>query len=54
MPNRSVLAWIGLLQLLIIPFVPKSMARIELRILITVGLSFFAGSCLMNVHMPSD
>jgi MFS transporter, DHA2 family, multidrug resistance protein len=50
----SVMAWIGLPQLLIIPFVPTLMARFEPRVLVAIGLSIFAGSCLMNIHLSSD
>jgi MFS transporter, DHA2 family, multidrug resistance protein len=50
----SVMAWIGLPQLLIIPFVPVLMARFEPRVLVAIGLSIFAGSCLMNIHLSSD
>jgi MFS transporter, DHA2 family, multidrug resistance protein len=50
----SVMAWIGLPQLIIIPFVPKLMGWFEARAIVALGLSIFAGSCLMNIHMSSD
>ena len=49
-----VLAWVGLPQLLIIPFVPKLMARVDARVVVVVGLSIFAASCFMNIFMSLD
>jgi DHA2 family multidrug resistance protein len=49
-----VLAWVGLPQLLIIPFVPKLMARVDARGLVVVGLAIFAASCFMNIYMSLD
>ncbi|HEY9679098.1 MAG TPA: DHA2 family efflux MFS transporter permease subunit [Drouetiella sp.] len=43
--------WLGLPQLLIIPFVPKIMTKIDPRILLGVGITLFATSCLMNSNM---
>ena len=48
------LAWVGLPQLLIIPFVPWLLKIIDARWLVTVGLVIFAVSCLMNTHMSLD
>lgn len=50
----SVMAWVGLPQLVLIPFVPKLMGRFDVRAIVSVGLFIFAGSCLMNVHMSAD
>lgn len=47
----TVLAWVGLPQLLIIPFVPFLMKRIEPRLLVIIGLAIFAASCFMNTHL---
>jgi DHA2 family multidrug resistance protein len=44
----EVLMWVGFPQLLIIPFVPKLMQRIDIRLLIGTGVSLFAVSCFMN------
>ena len=49
-----VLAWTGLPQLLIIPFVPWLMARIDARLLVMCGLGIFAVSCFMNAYMSPD
>jgi DHA2 family multidrug resistance protein len=50
----SVMAWTGLPQLLIIPFVPLLMGRFDVRHIVIIGLSVFGGSFLMNVHMSAD
>jgi MFS transporter, DHA2 family, multidrug resistance protein len=50
----EVLMWAGLPQLFIIPFVPKVMQRIDIRVLIGVGISLFAVSCLMNSAMTNQ
>jgi DHA2 family multidrug resistance protein len=50
----SVMAWIGLPQLLLIPLVPKLMGKFDIRAIVAVGLCIFAGSCLMNIHMSAD
>ena len=50
----EVLAWVGLPQLLIIPFVPLLVGRFDSRAIVIVGLTIFAASCFMNVHMDLD
>lgn len=50
----AVLAWVGLPQLLIIPFVPALMKRIDARLLVMIGLVVFAVSCFMNTHLSFD
>ena len=52
--SGKVVAWTGLPQLLIIPFVPWLMRRVDPRLLVGVGLGVFAVSCLMNLHLDSD
>ena len=49
-----VLAWTGLPQLVIIPFVPWLMARVDLRLVAMCGLAVFAVSCFMNAYMSPD
>ena len=49
-----VLAWVGLPQLLIIPFVPMLIARLDARVVVVTGLVIFAASCFMNIHMDLD
>lgn len=50
----TVLAWVGLPQLLIIPFVPLMMKHVDARLLVCVGLAIFALSCFMNTHLSLD
>ncbi|PPS39855.1 MDR family MFS transporter [Chroococcidiopsis sp. TS-821] len=50
----EVIMWLGLPQLLIVPFVPKLMQRIDSRLLIAVGVSLFAISCFMNSTLTHD
>jgi MFS transporter, DHA2 family, multidrug resistance protein len=49
-----VLAWTGLPQLVIIPFVPLLMRRVDARLITICGLVVFAFSCFMNAHMSPD
>jgi DHA2 family multidrug resistance protein len=49
-----VLAWTGLPQLVIIPFVPWLMARVDARLIAMSGLCVFAVSCFMNAYMSPD
>jgi DHA2 family multidrug resistance protein len=49
-----VLAWTGLPQLVIIPFVPWLMARVDARLIVMCGLCVFAVSCFMNAYMSPD
>ena len=49
-----VVAWTGLPQLLILPFVPKLMAKFDSRVIVSVGFCIFAASCFMNTHMSLD
>jgi DHA2 family multidrug resistance protein len=50
----EVMAWIGLPQLIIIPFMPKLMARFDVRYILAFGFIVFAISCFMNVHLGPD
>jgi DHA2 family multidrug resistance protein len=47
----EVMAWTGLPQLIVIPFVPLLMRHIDSRLLVGVGLTIFATSCFMNLHL---
>ena len=49
-----VLAWTGLPQLVLIPFVPKLMKRFDARLVIAVGFSLFAASNFFNIYMTID
>ena len=46
-----VLMWVGLPQLLVLPFLPLLMKRVDLRILALFGLLLFAYSNFMNTNL---
>jgi MFS transporter, DHA2 family, multidrug resistance protein len=50
----EVLAWTGLPQLILIPFVPRLMRRFDARLLVAIGLGLFAASCFLNVDISQD
>jgi len=50
----EVLAWTGLPQLLLIPFIPLLMKRFDPRWLIGVGFALFAASNFLNAWMTPD
>jgi DHA2 family multidrug resistance protein len=52
--SGEVMAWTGLPQLFLIPFVPLLMRRFDSRLLVGVGLAVFALSCFMNLHLDPD
>lgn len=47
----EVLMWVGLPQLFIIPFVPRIMQKLDIRIIIGTGVALFAVSCFMNSRL---
>ncbi|HVJ43059.1 MAG TPA: MDR family MFS transporter [Dongiaceae bacterium] len=49
-----VLAWTGLPQLALIPFVPKLMKRFDPRLVIAFGFILFSASNFMNIYMTAD
>ena len=50
----EVLAWVGLPQLVLIPFVPRLMRLVGPQLLVVVGLLLFAVSNFMNVDLTGD
>jgi DHA2 family multidrug resistance protein len=52
--SGEVMAWTGYPQLLIIPFVPWLMGRFDSRLLVGAGLTIFAASCFMNLHLDPN
>jgi MFS transporter, DHA2 family, multidrug resistance protein len=50
----TVILWLGLPQLLIIPLVPKLMQLIDTRIIIGVGILFFGGSSFFTAHLDTN
>ncbi|MFZ1990121.1 MAG: MDR family MFS transporter [Alphaproteobacteria bacterium] len=49
-----VVAWTGLPQLLIIPFVPRLLKMVDARALVAFGFALFAISCFMNTELSPD
>jgi DHA2 family multidrug resistance protein len=49
-----VMAWIGLPQLVIIPFMPKLMRMFDPRYLLAAGFALFAISSFMNMNLGPD
>ena len=50
----QTIMWAGLPQLFITPFVPKLMQRVDLRLLVAIGMTLFGISCFMNSRMTHD
>jgi DHA2 family multidrug resistance protein len=50
----EVIAWVGLPQLFVMPFVARLSQKIDNRILCMFGLSLFGVSCLMNAYMDAS
>jgi DHA2 family multidrug resistance protein len=50
----AVLAWTGLPQILLIPFVPVLMKKLDARYIAFVGVALFAASCFLNVTLSYD
>jgi DHA2 family multidrug resistance protein len=50
----EVIAWVGLPQLFVMPFVARLSQKIDNRILCMFGLSLFGISCLMNAYMDAS
>jgi DHA2 family multidrug resistance protein len=52
--SGEVIAWTGLPQLLVIPFVPFLMRKFDPRLLVGLGLAIFASSCFMNLTIDPN
>jgi DHA2 family multidrug resistance protein len=52
--SGEVIAWTGLPQLLVIPFVPYLMRKFDSRLVVAVGLTIFAASCFMNLTIDPN
>lgn len=50
----TVLIWLGLPQLLVIPLIPKLMQLLDTRIIIGVGVLLFGGSSFLTAHLDSN
>jgi MFS transporter, DHA2 family, multidrug resistance protein len=50
----TVLIWLGLPQLVVIPLIPKLMQLVDTRIIIGIGILFFGGSSFLTAHLDSN
>ncbi|OJV42059.1 MAG: EmrB/QacA family drug resistance transporter [Acidobacteriales bacterium 59-55] len=50
----TVIIWLGLPQLLVIPLIPKLMQHVDTRIIIGIGVLFFGGSSFLTAHLDSN
>ncbi|MBW8900957.1 MAG: MFS transporter, partial [Massilia sp.] len=50
----EVIAWVGLPQLFVMPFVARLSQKIDNRLLCSLGLALFGVSCLMNAYMDAS
>jgi MFS transporter, DHA2 family, multidrug resistance protein len=50
----GVMVWLGLPQLLLIPFIPKVMQRVQARALVIAGYSLFIGGSLLAMSLSDD
>jgi DHA2 family multidrug resistance protein len=50
----GVMIWLGLPQILLIPFLPKIMQRVESRWLVIVGYTLFIAGSLLAMHLSDD
>ena len=50
----EVVMWSGIPQLFLLPVMPFLMKRVDLRLLVGMGLILFAVSCFINVDMSPD
>ena len=50
----SVIIWLGLPQLAVIPLIPKLMKYVDPRIIIGVGILLFGGSTFLDIHLNSN
>jgi DHA2 family multidrug resistance protein len=50
----EVLIWAGIPQLFIIPLIPRVMQRIDVRLMVAVGVTLFSISAFMNSSMTNE
>jgi DHA2 family multidrug resistance protein len=50
----TVIIWLGLPQLVVIPLIPKLMKYVDARIIIGVGILLFGGSSFLDIHLDSN
>jgi DHA2 family multidrug resistance protein len=52
--SGEVMSWVGLPQLVIIPFMPMLMKRFDPRYLLLLGFTLFASSAFLNLNIGPD
>ena len=50
----GVMIWLGLPQLLLIPFIPKVLRHVQARVLVIVGYSLFIGGSLLAMFLSDN
>ena len=50
----TVIIWLGLPQLVVIPLIPKLMKVVDARIIIGTGIVLFGGSSFLDIHLNSN
>jgi MFS transporter, DHA2 family, multidrug resistance protein len=50
----GVIMWMGLPQIIMTPLAAKLAAKVDNRVLCSIGLAFFATSCFLNTTMSAD
>ena len=50
----SVMMWVGIPQLFVMPLLPFLMRRVDLRVLAGIGMLLFAASNFLNAHLDMD
>jgi DHA2 family multidrug resistance protein len=50
----TVIIWLGLPQLVVIPLIPKLMKLVDARIIIGIGILLFGGSSFLDIHLDSN
>jgi DHA2 family multidrug resistance protein len=50
----TVIIWLGLPQLVVIPLIPKLMKYVDARIIIGFGVLLFGGSSFLDIHLDSS
>ena len=44
----------GVPAVLMMPLLPRLLARVDFRVLVITGLAFFAGSCMLDIHLSAQ
>jgi DHA2 family multidrug resistance protein len=50
----TVIIWLGIPQLVVIPLIPKLMKYVDARIIIGIGILLFGGSSFLDIHLDSN